>query len=571
MGSGDRAGADGAADAEADAEALSGAMLLLDASDTMARAMRRRREGGASASARVKTTRGRETMGRRDGAPSERALRVLRGLKNADHRRLIYRWTNALIRAVGLKVPMGAGGLISQELKNKREKFDKFLLHYYGEETFGPGSFWFSNSNVLAFFSEIFYVATEGRVRCAESDIAEIFYKTDPNRKASTWVTSTEALERFGISRAEVYAIYCGNARVENGWAKGQPLCVPTPLIQSAVPANDVKLSEAPTVVSRLATGSLKRPRSPRDISVVGIEERLTPLGWKHSTSLSAYKGLSLLEQKAVKLCHPLEPCDDTSPLGVMVFIADEILERGRRYAGPRTRPCERNQVNKFFGNFMGLEVFSTEDVGTAIRVKDSAVLLRDPFLRFTKAHAKLKEMKALVKKIRLKRDVAACTLAGLMNSKLMQDHKGELNLTSEHQQTCVNELEATLTENMAMLDAASKEFEASESGVKDGYLQVVRSAYEFASEIQDKIRAHLCVTLEQVSAATAAAQIEGEIKAREQDDIESLESKDKAHSLVERRAMLLDMMAQLEECSSCVSFSLSTLEQRWNRFKIFA
>ena len=41
---------------------------------------------------------------------NESALKMRLGIKNADHRRLIYRWTNALIRAVGLKVPTGLGG-----------------------------------------------------------------------------------------------------------------------------------------------------------------------------------------------------------------------------------------------------------------------------------------------------------------------------------------------------------------------------------------------------------------------------------------------------------------------------
>jgi len=35
-------------------------------------------------------------------------------MKMADHRRLIYRWTNAIYRLLGMKIPRGMGSLFDK-------------------------------------------------------------------------------------------------------------------------------------------------------------------------------------------------------------------------------------------------------------------------------------------------------------------------------------------------------------------------------------------------------------------------------------------------------------------------
>ena len=81
-------------------------------------------------------------------------------MKMADHRRLIYRWTNAVYRLLGMKIPRGMGSLFDKGEKNKREKFDRFLSYYYGTETFEPGTYWYNNADTIAFFVELIRVAT---------------------------------------------------------------------------------------------------------------------------------------------------------------------------------------------------------------------------------------------------------------------------------------------------------------------------------------------------------------------------------------------------------------------------
>jgi hypothetical protein len=150
-------------------------------------------------------------------------------MKMADHRRLIYRWTNAVYRLLGMKIPRGMGSLFDKGEKNKREKFDRFLSYYYGTETFEPGTYWYNNADTIQFFVELIRVATSDRYAPEPGTVQRLFRKKDPNRQASTWIMVQEELEKTQVTADELRALFQGNPRVENGFPRGRPLFVPIP------------------------------------------------------------------------------------------------------------------------------------------------------------------------------------------------------------------------------------------------------------------------------------------------------------------------------------------------------
>ena len=150
-------------------------------------------------------------------------------MKMADHRRLIYRWTNAIYRLLGMKIPRGMGSLFDKGEKNKREKFDRFLSYYYGTETFEPGTYWYNNADTIQFFIELVRIATCNRTVLEPITIQKLFRKKDPTRQASTWIMVQEELDKTNVTAAELRALFEGPPRMENGFPRGRPLFVPIP------------------------------------------------------------------------------------------------------------------------------------------------------------------------------------------------------------------------------------------------------------------------------------------------------------------------------------------------------
>ena len=150
-------------------------------------------------------------------------------MKMADHRRLIYRWTNAVYRLLGMKIPRGMGSLFDKGEKNKREKFDRFLSYYYGTETFEPGTYWYNNADTIQFFVELIRVATRDRYVPSAATVQRLFRKKDPTRQASTWIMVQEELEKTDVTADELRALFEGEPRVVNGFPRGRPLFVPVP------------------------------------------------------------------------------------------------------------------------------------------------------------------------------------------------------------------------------------------------------------------------------------------------------------------------------------------------------
>ena len=150
-------------------------------------------------------------------------------MKMADHRRLIYRWTNAIYRLLGMKIPRGMGSLFDKGEKNKREKFDRFLSYYYGTETFEPGTYWYNNADTIQFFIELIRIATRNRYVPEPITIQKLFRKKDPTRQASTWIMVQEELDKTDVSAAELRSLFEGPPRVEGGFPRGRPLFVPIP------------------------------------------------------------------------------------------------------------------------------------------------------------------------------------------------------------------------------------------------------------------------------------------------------------------------------------------------------
>ena len=150
-------------------------------------------------------------------------------MKMADHRRLIYRWTNATFRLLGMKIPRGMGSLFDKGEKNKREKFDRFLSYYYGTETFEPGTYWYNNADTIQFFVELIRVATRDRYAPEPGVVQRLFRKKDPTRQASTWIMVEEELEKTDVTADELRALFAGEPRTEKGFPRGRPLFVPIP------------------------------------------------------------------------------------------------------------------------------------------------------------------------------------------------------------------------------------------------------------------------------------------------------------------------------------------------------
>ena len=150
-------------------------------------------------------------------------------MKMADHRRLIYRWTNAVYRLLGMKIPRGMGSLFDKGEKNKREKFDRFLSYYYGTETFEPGTYWYNNADTIAFFVELIRVATCDRYAPPPAVVQRLFRKKDPTRQASTWIMVPEELEKTDVTADELRALFEGEPRTVRGFPRGRPLFVPIP------------------------------------------------------------------------------------------------------------------------------------------------------------------------------------------------------------------------------------------------------------------------------------------------------------------------------------------------------
>jgi len=595
---GDGGGADPRDDEASDPSAV-GALLLLDASSVGARE-RARREGlnARSSSASFDGEEGEDGRGTREGraraattsragdaagrvvegasgAPSE--IGGVKALKYADHRRLIYRWTNALIRAVGLKVPTGAGVVFAPASKNKREKFDRFLVHYYGTQSFEPGAYWYSHANAPAFFSEVFRVATNGRVTCDARDIFEIFSKSDPNRQASTWVTSTAALERAGISRTEVISTYLGESRVEDGWPKGRPLLVPPPESRGASGKRrrvDAESRSSPTRVSGVVSDDQTPSMPPKRSSSSSRSSlhRIAPnairqKSFGHPVVAPSQRGLTLTQQRALGLCARVEPGEGTCPVTIMPLIFDDILRCG---GGLRSRPCEKDRLNKHCFNVTSAHVFLPEDVADALRIKDDAVTIMDDFKSFTASYFALKRASEASNALHAERDAVDAKLKGMMEilkTSPTAESKNRLEAPVIELQSRARDLEERLRDALQVTSRARKAFDDAESVVQTPYVTILRRCYELGVTVQSRFQKAIDDSFRDVTAHLAKCQIEREF-ATERNETLTLATIDREiASLVDKQHAIETLHSQLGESREYFDFALKTLDQRWRQF----
>jgi len=145
-------------------------------------------------------------------------------LKHADHRRLLSRWGKALFRFAGVKREAFA-----RRSGSYRENFINVLTVCFGNSFEGPGSYWYDNSNAGAFASALLYCATNGRVSVGEVQAYALFTKKQPDRAASSWMVNEAQLVQWGVSPAELKALFAGESRLENGFPRGSPLSIPPP------------------------------------------------------------------------------------------------------------------------------------------------------------------------------------------------------------------------------------------------------------------------------------------------------------------------------------------------------
>jgi hypothetical protein len=126
-------------------------------------------------------------------------------LKHADHRRLLSRWGKALFRYAGIKRDD-----FTRRQGSYRENFTNVLQVCFGSCFDGPGSYWYDNSNAGTFAAAIIYCATKGRVSLAEAQAYALFTKKQPDRAASSWMVNEAQLVQWGVSPAELKALFAG-------------------------------------------------------------------------------------------------------------------------------------------------------------------------------------------------------------------------------------------------------------------------------------------------------------------------------------------------------------------------
>lgn len=507
------------------------------------------------------------------------------GIKIADHRRLIYRWTNALIRAVGLRVPSGSGSLFSRESKNKREKFDKFLLHYYGEESFMTGKYWYANANAAQFFVEVFRIATSGRVNCDEYDIWEIFEKKDPDRKASSWVISSAALLKLNILNAELYSMYSGDARIENGWPRGRPLHVPPPSLLPVTKSHSTYFQAVQDYGKRVAhVDEVLALRDDRDHHPSAslhdyLDGNVADLSmFKRPNSEQRQESLSLSQKKAIALAIVVAPSFDLAPTSIMKPLFSESLEG----MGPPATPCERNNVNRYFSAFVSGEVIEAGDLTAAFIIRGLAVAALEPFKEFTAAYFKVKAVKEEVSKLLVNKNSLAATVNGLKSA---MEVISERNCAMDHDFTLLNAGMKTqidlLRPKLADIDdqlvlAVQREENARhellkvEVAARGPYLEVVRKCYELNAVVQDRMRKLLTAALTQ-----ARGQVESQkaLLAFRFPSANNAANTKELHDSLQKATThfekLTIMLSKLEECEKATDFALSTLETVWKRFSI--
>ena len=553
----------------------------------------------------VASSRPRVVKAPRDATDTEKARlsrEVASAIKIADHRRLIYRWTNALIRSIGLRIPSGSGALFSRESKNKREKFDKFLLHYYGDESFLAGKYWYTNANAAAFFVEVFRLATSGRVHCDELDIWQVFEKKDPDRKASTWQMSTKALERLDISTDELFDMYSGEARIEDGWPRGRPLHVPPPSLLPVTKSQSTYLEAVQEYERRVGpaergNGALSTVAHGSNIHNLMDELAADPKVFQW-TSIAAENGhyqsleaklssgylsnresdVSLCKKKAMELVQSVTPNADASPTEIMKPLFSESLEG----LGPPATPCDRNNVNQYYSRFFSNEVIEVGDVTAAFMIRNDAIDAVEPFKKFTAAYFKVKAAKEEVERLSTALSSTRATVSGLKKAieaidsrKYAKSNEGAMLKACMQSRLAaieptVGEIDEKLESTTQREEDARDELMKVEEAAREPYLRVVKQCYELNSGIQDRMGKILGKALEDTQAHVEAQR--AQLSAMHPSAANTTIMKELNHSFkhaTELQQRLLEMRTKLDECRKSTAFALSTLDVRWKRFSI--
>ena len=560
---------------------------------------------GSDSPGGVASSRPRVVKAPKDATDAERARltrEVASAIKIADHRRLIYRWTNALIRSIGLRIPSGSGALFSRESKNKREKFDKFLLHYYGDESFLAGKYWYTNANAAAFFVEVFRLATSGRVLCDELDIWQVFEKKDPDRKASTWQMSTKALESLDISLDELFDMYSGEARIKDGWPRGRPLHVPPPSLLPVTKSQSTYLEAVQEYERRVgpaeggngASSTVARGSNIRNLmdelaadpkvfqwtSVAAENGHYQSLEAKPSSAHLSNResDVGLCKKKAMELVQSVTPNADASPTEIMKPLFSESLEG----LGPPATPCDRNNVNQYYSRFFSNEVIEVGDVTAAFMIRNDAVAAVEPFKKFTAAYFKVKAAKEEVERLSTALSSTRATVSGLKKAMeaidsrkyAKSDEAAMLKACMQSRlaaiEPTVGEIDEKLEFTMQREEDARDELMKVEEAAREPYLRVVKQCYELNSGIQDRMGKILGKALEDAQAHVEAQR--AQLSALHPSAANTSIMQELNHSFkhaTELQQRLLEMRTKLDECRTSTAFALSTLDVRWKRFSI--
>jgi hypothetical protein len=194
-------------------------------------------------------------------------------MKHADHRRLLSRWGKALFRFAGIKRDDFA-----RRTGSYRENFLHVLTVCFGTTFEGPGAWWYDHSHAGAFASALLYCATSGRVSVDESETHNMFVKKEPERAASSWTVNEAQLNAWGVSPAEVAALFRGAPRTEAGFPRGTPLHVPAPHALPPPAANAATAAGAAVLAASRAWRMPAPEAPPQQLAPAGSGSFLLPM-----------------------------------------------------------------------------------------------------------------------------------------------------------------------------------------------------------------------------------------------------------------------------------------------------
>jgi len=214
-----------------------------------------------------------------------------------------------------------------------------------------------------------------------------------------------------------------------------------------------------------------------------------------------------------------------------------------------------------------------------ALRIKEVAYTVVDPFKNFTKAYFKLKLATERHDKAADSRDKLESEIDGslmVLESVSSSEGVSEDKLVSKLESTVKSKQQTLLTvkENLESLakevSVADSELEETAAVVRGPYLSVVRKCYELGAAIQNRMEDNINLALKSVRKTRHSQRTQCEVMAQYTNNVsamDSMASENKA--MLARESELQSLQDALQVRKQCFAYALNTLDQRWGQFNI--